>query len=138
MKDIVTKEDLKDAVKVLSERQADFRSEVRIAFSDVKDRQDRTNGRIDKCEAREMEHTRLLSDHGQTMAGVVATMNVMSDRGLLARPPAPEPPKLSDDQRPGVTQRDIKVAAVMFGIGGALIEYGPKIVKALVAIGSTP
>lgn len=137
MNDLVTKEDLKNAVAVISERQADFRSEVRIAFSDVKERQDRTNGRIDRCEAMQLEQARSLSDHGQTMAGVVATMKVL-DSGHRDMAAAAPKLTLSDDQKPGITQRDIKVAVFMFAIGGALIEYGPKVLKALSAIGAQP
>lgn len=126
----VTKDDLREAVALLSERQADFREEVRISFADVKERQDRTNGRIDKGEERLVEHSRLLYDHGQTMAGIVATMKSFALPTSMVMK--------ADDQKPGVTQRDIKVAAVMFGIGGALIEYGPKVLKALAAMGAQP
>lgn len=38
----------------------------------------------------------------------------------------------------GVTTRDVKVAGLVLAAGGALLEYGPKVLKALQAIGGTP
>ncbi|MGE0447757.1 MAG: hypothetical protein AB7P99_21210 [Vicinamibacterales bacterium] len=38
----------------------------------------------------------------------------------------------------GVTVRDVKVAGIVLAAGGALVEYGPKVLKMLQAIGGTP
>lgn len=35
----------------------------------------------------------------------------------------------------GLSRRDLKVAGFMLGAGAALMEYGPKVIKALLALG---
>lgn len=122
----VTKGDLKDAVQTISVRQAEFREDVRIGLEDIKDRQNRIDARIDEHDRRLLDHSRLLSSLGENLARVSTTVDTLS--------------KGRDDDalKPGISRRDLKVASAILIGGGALIQYGPKIVKMLSAIGGTP
>lgn len=125
MNDVVTKEDLRD-----------FREEMRTGIQDIKDRQDRTNGRLLEAERRAERMAEILAVHGEAMARLSENLKGLN-KEVFERPRPAEAAMtqdlvqvlrtLTEENKPAFTSRDVKVLSgagkMVWAIGGAVAPF---------------